>query len=44
MRETRPRTMMRLFGKDYVEEQTLPALEQLIADLESGRNTSARQA
>jgi hypothetical protein len=33
--ETRPRTMIRLLGRDYVEEQTLPALEQLIADLES---------
>lgn len=42
--ETRPRTMIRLLGKDYVEEQTIPALEQLIADLESGRHTSAVQA
>jgi hypothetical protein len=42
--ETRPRTMIRLLGKDYVEEQTLPALEQLIADLESGTHTSAVQA
>jgi hypothetical protein len=42
--ETRPRTMIRLLGRDYVEEQTLPALEQLIADLESGTHTSAVQA
>jgi hypothetical protein len=42
--ETRPRTMIRLLGKDYVEEQTLPALEQLINDLESGTHTSAVQA
>lgn len=42
--ETRPRTMMRLLGKDYIEDQTLPALEQLIRDLESGTNTSAVQA
>ncbi|MBV9926904.1 MAG: HD domain-containing protein [Acidobacteria bacterium] len=34
--ETRPRHMIRMLGKDYVEEQTLPALVQLIADLESG--------
>ena len=34
--ETRPRQMMRLLGKGYVEEHALPALEQLIADLESG--------
>jgi hypothetical protein len=27
--------MMPLLGRDYVEEQTLPALEQLIADLEA---------
>jgi hypothetical protein len=42
--ETRPRTMIRLLGKDYVEEQTLPALEQLIQDLESGTHASAIQA
>jgi hypothetical protein len=42
--ETRPRTMIRLLGKDYVEEQTLPALEQLIFDLESGSHASAVQA
>src|SRR5215213_5521934 len=42
--ETRPRAITRLLGKDYVEENTLPALEQLIHDLESGTNTSAVQA
>jgi hypothetical protein len=42
--ETRPRTMIRLLGKDYIEDQTLPALEQLINDLESGTHTSAAQA
>ena len=42
--ETRPRTMIRLLGKDYIEDQTLPALEQLISDLESGTHTSAIQA
>jgi HD domain/GAF domain len=42
--ETRPRTMIRLLGKDYVEEQTLPDLEQLIHDLDSGTHTSAVQA
>jgi hypothetical protein len=34
--ETRPRPIMRLLGKGYVEEHALPALEQLISDLESG--------
>jgi hypothetical protein len=42
--ETRPRTMIRLLGKEYIEDQTLPALEQLITDLESGTHTSAVQA
>jgi response regulator RpfG family c-di-GMP phosphodiesterase len=42
--ETRPRQMMRLLGKGYVEEQALPALEQLIADLESGAHATAGQA
>ena len=42
--ETRPRQMMRLLGKGYVEEQYLPDLEQLIADLESGTHTAAGQA
>jgi len=42
--ETRPRHMMRLLGKEYVEEQNLPALEQLIADLESGAHAAAGQA
>jgi HD-GYP domain-containing protein (c-di-GMP phosphodiesterase class II) len=39
--ETRPRQMMRLLGRDYVEAQTLPALEQLIADLESKDKASS---
>jgi HD-GYP domain-containing protein (c-di-GMP phosphodiesterase class II) len=38
--ETRPRQMMRLLGRDYVEEQTLPALERLIADLEAGTHAA----
>jgi HD-GYP domain-containing protein (c-di-GMP phosphodiesterase class II) len=42
--ETRPRQMMRLLGRDYVEEHALPALEQLIADLESGAHMTAAQA
>ncbi|MDT7807491.1 MAG: hypothetical protein QOJ70_1304 [Acidobacteriota bacterium] len=42
--ETRPRQMMRLLGKGYVEEQTLPALEQLITDLESGSHAVACQS
>jgi response regulator RpfG family c-di-GMP phosphodiesterase len=42
--ETRPRQIIRLLGKDYVEEQTLPALEQLISDLESGAQTTAGRA
>ena len=39
--ETRPRQMMRLLGKGYVEEEAIPALEQLIADLESGAHAAA---
>src|SRR5215204_5408249 len=42
--ETRPRQMMRLLGRDYVEERTLPALEQLIADLESYSHAGTSQA
>ncbi|HEX7313731.1 MAG TPA: HD domain-containing phosphohydrolase [Pyrinomonadaceae bacterium] len=42
--ETRPRQMMRLLGKEYVEPHTLPALEQLIADLEAGTHAAVRQA
>ncbi len=42
--ETRPRQMIKLLGKDYVAEDTLPALEQLIADLEAGTHTTAAQA
>ena len=39
--ETRPRTMIRLLGKDYIPEDALPALEQLIQDLESGAHLCA---
>src|SRR5881275_245753 len=42
--ETRPRQIIRLLGKDYVEEHALPALEQLITDLESGTQVVAGQA
>lgn len=35
--ETRPRHMLRLLGKNYVEEDALPSLENLIAELEAGR-------
>ena len=41
---TRPRQIIRLLGKDYVEESALPALEQLISDLESGTHMTAGQA
>jgi hypothetical protein len=41
--ETRPRTIMRLLGKDYVDEASLPALEQLISDLEAGTHMAAGQ-
>jgi HD-GYP domain-containing protein (c-di-GMP phosphodiesterase class II) len=41
--ETRPRQIIRLLGKDYVEEHALPALEQLINDLESGTQVAAGQ-
>jgi two-component system cell cycle response regulator len=42
--ETRPRTMLRMLGRDYVEPQTLPTLELLIADLEAGVQTTAAEA
>lgn len=42
--ETRPRLMLKMLGKGYVEEQALPALEQLITDLESGALAAAGQA
>jgi hypothetical protein len=42
--ETRPRQIMRLLGKGYVEEQALPALEQLISDLETDTHFAAGQA
>src|SRR5947209_13393134 len=41
--ETRPRQIIRLLGKGYVEEQALPALEQLISDLDSGTHVAAGQ-
>jgi response regulator RpfG family c-di-GMP phosphodiesterase len=41
--ETRPRQIIRLLGKGYVEEHALPALEQLISDLESGTHMVAGQ-
>ena len=41
--QTRPRHIMRLLGKDYVDSSTLPALEQLISDLESGTHMTAGQ-
>lgn len=42
--ETHPRQIIRLLGKDYIEENSLPALEQLISDLESGTHVVAGQA
>lgn len=42
--ESRPRAMIRLLGKDYIEEKMLPALEQLINDLETGVHLKAMQA
>src|SRR5918912_531402 len=39
--ETGPRPMLRMLGKDYVEPHALPALEQLIADLEAGAHAAA---
>jgi hypothetical protein len=41
--EARPRQIIRLLGKGYVEERALPALEQLISDLESGTHAAAGQ-
>jgi hypothetical protein len=35
--ETRPRHMLRILGKGYVEDGALPTLENLIAELEAGR-------
>jgi hypothetical protein len=34
--QTRPRHIIRLLGKGYVEDGSLPQLESLIAELESG--------
>src|SRR5919202_1136198 len=41
--ETRPRQIIRLLGKGYVDDHALPALEQLISDLESGAHAAAGQ-
>lgn len=42
--ETQTRPIIRYLGKGYVDEGTLPALEQLIADLESGSHLFASQS
>jgi HD domain/GAF domain len=42
--QTRPRQMIRLLGRDYISEDALPALEQLIIDLDSGAQAPAVQA
>jgi len=39
--ETRPRQIIRLLGKDYVDAESIPALEGLIAELESGTYAAA---
>ena len=39
--EARPRQIIRLLGKGYVDDRALPALEQLISDLESGTHVAA---
>jgi hypothetical protein len=42
--ETRPRVMMRLLGKGYLDEgQSPPVLEALISELESGMSVAAGQ-
>ncbi len=41
--ETRPRPVLRLLGQGYVPDHAPHALDQLIADLESGAQ-AARQA
>jgi hypothetical protein len=42
--ETRPRLIMKLLGKDYVDESTsVAALEGLVAELESGAHAAAGQ-
>jgi hypothetical protein len=41
--ETRTRPIIRYLGKGYIDEGALPALEQLIADLESGSHIVGRQ-
>ncbi|HEV2860106.1 MAG TPA: HD domain-containing phosphohydrolase [Pyrinomonadaceae bacterium] len=42
--ETRPRQIIKLLGKDYVDEEgSVPALEGLVAELESGTYAAAGQ-
>ncbi|HVF55024.1 MAG TPA: HD domain-containing phosphohydrolase [Pyrinomonadaceae bacterium] len=42
--ETRPRQIIRLLGKDYIDgEQVVPLLEGLISELESGASLTAAQ-
>ena len=42
--EAQTRPIIRLLGKGYIDDETLPALEQLIADLESGAQPAASRA
>ena len=42
--ETRPRAIIRLLGKGYVEESSLPLLENLIAELEGGAPAAAARS
>nr|MDQ3806336.1 HD domain-containing protein [Acidobacteriota bacterium] len=42
--ETRPRHIIRLLGKGYVEESSLPLLENLISELEAGASVAAGQS
>jgi hypothetical protein len=42
--ETRPRQIIRLLGKDYVAEDALPQLEQLLHELESGASFTTEKA
>jgi len=42
--ETRPRQIIRLLGKDYVDAESIPALEGLLVELESGTCAAAGSA
>ena len=42
--QTRPRPIIRLLGKGYVEEHALPKLEALISDLEADARLAAGSA